>query len=92
VRFLVDEVALGWVFHEYFGVTVSVSIHQPSMFTDSFIYDRSINYFKKFNYLGSMITNDARYTYKCEIKSRTTMEKQHSTRKRLISPSKWTEV
>jgi ribosomal protein S2 len=43
------------------------------MFTDAFIYDRCVNYFKKFNYLGGMITNDARY--KCEIKSRTTMEK-----------------
>jgi hypothetical protein len=59
--------------NEYFGVTVSVSIRQPSVLTDSFIYDGRVNYFKKFNYLGAMITNDARY--KREIKSRTTMEK-----------------
>jgi len=42
------------------------------MFTDSFIYDRRVNYFKKFIHLGS-ITNDERY--KCEIKFKTTMEK-----------------
>jgi len=57
----------------YFGLTMSVSIHQPSVFTDSFIYDRRVNYFKKHTYLASMIENNARY--KCEIKSQTTMEK-----------------
>jgi hypothetical protein len=41
-----------------------------------------------FNYLDSMITNDARCT--CEIKSRIAMEKQHSTRRRIFSPANWT--
>jgi hypothetical protein len=36
-----------------------------------------------FNYLGSMITNDAQCTR--EIKSRIAMAKQHSTRRRLFS-------
>jgi hypothetical protein len=41
-----------------------------------------------FNYLGSMITSDARCTR--EIKSRIAMaKKQHSTR-RLFSPANWT--
>ena len=43
------------------------------MFTDSFIYDKRVNYFKKFNYLGSVVANGARY--KGEIKSRTIVEK-----------------
>jgi hypothetical protein len=37
-----------------------------------------------------MITNDASCT--CEIKSKITMEKQHSTKRRLSSPTKLTEV
>jgi hypothetical protein len=37
-----------------------------------------------FNYLGSVITNDSRYTR--DIKSRIVMAKQHSTR-RLFSPA-----
>ena len=38
-----------------------------------------------FNYLGSMITNDARFTR--EIKYRIVMAKQHSARRRLFSPA-----
>ena len=37
------------------------------------------------NYFGSMITNDARCTL--EIKSRISVEKQHSTRRRIFSPT-----
>jgi hypothetical protein len=40
------------------------------------------------NYLGSMITNDARST--SEIKSKIAMAKQHSRRRRLFSPANWT--
>jgi hypothetical protein len=40
-----------------------------------------------FNYLGSMITNDARFAR--EIQSRNAMVKQHSTR-RPFSPANWT--
>jgi hypothetical protein len=38
---------------------------------------------KYFNYLGSIITNDARSNH--EIKSRIAWQKQHSTRRRLLS-------
>jgi hypothetical protein len=41
-----------------------------------------------FNYLSSMITNDANCTH--EIKSRIVMQKQHSTRRRVFSPANWT--
>jgi hypothetical protein len=41
-----------------------------------------------FNYFGSTITNDARYT--CEIKSRIAMAKAASIRRRLFSPANWT--
>jgi hypothetical protein len=43
-----------------------------------------------FNYLGSMITNDARCT--SEIKSRIAKVKQHSTRRRLFSQTNWTQI
>ena len=41
-----------------------------------------------FNYLGSMTTNEASYTF--EIKSRIAMEKAAFNRRRLISPADWT--
>jgi hypothetical protein len=41
-----------------------------------------------FNYLGSMMTNNERCTR--EIKSRISMAKQHSTRRKLFSPANWT--
>jgi hypothetical protein len=41
-----------------------------------------------FNYFGSMIANDARCTR--QIKSRVATAKQHSTRRRIISPQSWT--
>jgi hypothetical protein len=40
-----------------------------------------------FNYLGSMITSDERCT--CEIKSRITMAKELSIRRRFFSPENW---
>jgi hypothetical protein len=41
-----------------------------------------------FNYLGSIITNDARCTR--EINPELLWQKQHLTRRRIFSPSNWT--
>ena len=49
--------------NEYFGVTVSVSIHQPSMITDSFIYDRRVNIYI-YIYIYTYI-----YIYICDFKT-----------------------
>jgi hypothetical protein len=42
------------------------------------------------NYLGSMISNNARCT--CESKSGLPWQKQHSARRRLSSPANWTYI
>jgi hypothetical protein len=41
-----------------------------------------------FNYLGSMITNDARFTLK--LNPELPWQKQHSTRRKFFSPANWT--
>jgi hypothetical protein len=43
-----------------------------------------------FVYLGSMITNDARFT--CETKSRITMAKAALNKKKTLSPANWTSI
>jgi hypothetical protein len=43
-----------------------------------------------FNYLGSMITNNARCT--CELNPGLPWQKQHSTRRRLFLPADWTSI
>jgi hypothetical protein len=54
------------------------------------IYQKQLENMEYFNYLGSMITNEARCTR--EIKSRIAMAKQHSKRRRIFSPANWTYI
>jgi hypothetical protein len=50
------------------------------------IHQKQLEKVEYFNYLGSMITNDARCTH--EIKSRTAMEKAAFNKKRTLFTSK----
>jgi len=43
-----------------------------------------------FKYLGSLLTNDGRYT--CEIKSRTAMAKAAFNKKKTFLPAHWTYI
>jgi hypothetical protein len=58
---------------------------QPSSM-QNMIDQKQMENLKRFNYLGSMKTNDARCTSK--LNPGLPKHKQHSTR-RLLSPSKW---
>ena len=61
-------------------------VRQPSP-TNIIIDQKKPDNVEYFNYFGSVIPNDARCTR--EIKSRISIQKQHSTR-RLFSPEDWT--
>ena len=50
--------------------------------------DQKLENVKYFNYMGSFITKNARYTYK--IKSRISMAKVAFKRKKILAPENWT--